>query len=98
MLLTTHSMEEAEALCDRLGIFINGRLATLGTSQDLKSRYGSGYRMVITTPLQSEEKARAFVKELLPNAVLLNTLAGTQVSMNFVRLFRSSNSVLKLVS
>lgn len=30
MVLTTHSMEEAEALCDRLGIFVNGALNCLG--------------------------------------------------------------------
>jgi ABC-type multidrug transport system ATPase subunit len=78
MMLTTHSMEEAEALCDRLGIFVGGRLATLGTAQDLKSRYGSGYRLVITTSQKYEESARAFVKQLLPSATLLNTLNGTQ--------------------
>lgn len=30
VVLTTHSMEEAEALCDRLGIFVGGRLSCLG--------------------------------------------------------------------
>jgi len=78
MMLTTHSMEEAEELCDRLGIFVGGRLATIGTAQDLKSRFGSGYRMVITTPPQNEEKARGFVQKIVPKAKLLNTLAGTQ--------------------
>jgi ABC-type multidrug transport system ATPase subunit len=30
VVLTTHSMEEAEALCDRLGIFVGGRLQCVG--------------------------------------------------------------------
>ena len=30
LVLTTHSMEEAEALCDRLGIFVGGRLQCVG--------------------------------------------------------------------
>ena len=30
IVLTTHSMEEAEALCDRLGIFVNGQLRCVG--------------------------------------------------------------------
>lgn len=30
IVLTTHSMEEAEALCDRLGIFVDGELRCLG--------------------------------------------------------------------
>ena len=30
IVLTTHSMEEAEALCDRLGIFVGGQLQCIG--------------------------------------------------------------------
>ena len=42
-LLTTHSMEEADALCDRLGIMVNGKLVCIGTPAHLKNQYGSGY-------------------------------------------------------
>ena len=34
--LTTHYMEEADALCDRVAIIDHGRLVALGTPQDLK--------------------------------------------------------------
>jgi ABC-type multidrug transport system ATPase subunit len=34
-MLTTHSMEEAEALCDRLGIFVNGKLKAIGASAEV---------------------------------------------------------------
>jgi ABC-type multidrug transport system ATPase subunit len=40
--LTTHSMEEAQALCSRIGIMVNGQLVCLGTSQHIKSKFGSG--------------------------------------------------------
>lgn len=43
VVLTTHSMEEAEFLCDRLGIFIDGRLACLGNPKQLTARYGGYY-------------------------------------------------------
>lgn len=43
VVLTTHSMEEADALCSRIGIMIHGNLRAEGTSQELKSAYGSGY-------------------------------------------------------
>lgn len=33
VMLTTHSMEEAEALCDGLAIFVAGRMACIGTTQ-----------------------------------------------------------------
>ena len=39
-LLTTHSMEEADALCSRIAILVNGRLQGIGTSQALKTQYG----------------------------------------------------------
>ena len=38
MILTTHYMEEAEALSDRVGIMKDGRLLALGTIQELKDR------------------------------------------------------------
>ncbi|KAH9494888.1 ATP-binding cassette sub- A member 5 [Bulinus truncatus] len=42
-ILTTHYMEEADALCDRVGIMVNGQLVCLGSTQHLKSKFGSGY-------------------------------------------------------
>ena len=33
VVLTTHSMEEAEALCDRIGIFVHGKLSCIGNPQ-----------------------------------------------------------------
>ncbi|CAH1274359.1 ABCA5 [Branchiostoma lanceolatum] len=44
-ILTTHSMEEADALCSRVGIMINGQLRCLGSTQHLKTKYGSGYML-----------------------------------------------------
>eukprot|EP01104_Vermistella_antarctica_P016060 TRINITY_DN53_c0_g1_i7.p1 TRINITY_DN53_c0_g1~~TRINITY_DN53_c0_g1_i7.p1 ORF type:complete len:238 (+),score=88.63 TRINITY_DN53_c0_g1_i7:261-974(+) len=46
IILTTHSMEEAEAVCDRIGIIVNGRFECYGTAQHLKNRFG-GYRLDI---------------------------------------------------
>lgn len=42
IVLTTHNMEEAEVLCDRLGIFVDGRLQVIGNPKNLSARYG-GY-------------------------------------------------------
>jgi ABC-type multidrug transport system ATPase subunit len=36
--LTTHSMEEAEELCDRLGIFVDGALKCIGSPKQLTAR------------------------------------------------------------
>jgi ABC-2 type transport system ATP-binding protein len=41
MILTTHYMEEAEALSDRIGILKSGRLLAVGTPEELKSQAGT---------------------------------------------------------
>jgi len=41
IVLTTHYMEEAEALSDRIGMMKNGRLLALGTAEELKRLAGS---------------------------------------------------------
>jgi len=41
VLLTTHYMEEAEELCDKVGIIDHGKLIALGTPAELKARYGT---------------------------------------------------------
>lgn len=41
IILTTHYMEEAEALSDRIGIMKDGRLLALGTAEELKQRAGT---------------------------------------------------------
>ena len=41
VILTTHSMEEAETLCRRMSIMVKGKFKTLGTSTGIKDRYGA---------------------------------------------------------
>jgi hypothetical protein len=45
IVLTTHSMEEADILGDRIGIMARGRLQALGSSIRLKQKFGSGYQV-----------------------------------------------------
>jgi ABC-2 type transport system ATP-binding protein len=42
ILITTHMMEEADALCDRIGLLHAGKLQEVGTPQELKDRVGPG--------------------------------------------------------
>ncbi|XP_020104901.1 ABC transporter A family member 2-like [Ananas comosus] len=43
IVLTTHSMEEADILSDRIAIMAKGKLRCIGTSIRLKSKFGTGY-------------------------------------------------------
>lgn len=47
MILTTHSMNEAESLCSRIGILIKGKFNDIATPEELKRKYGKGYRITI---------------------------------------------------
>jgi ATP-binding cassette, subfamily A (ABC1), member 3 len=51
VILTTHSMEECEALCPRIGIMANGRLRCLGSAQHLKNKFGHGFQLELKTKL-----------------------------------------------
>ncbi|TCJ36943.1 ABC transporter ATP-binding protein [Parafrankia sp. Ea1.12] len=48
VLYTTHYMEEAERLCDRLGIIDAGRIVAEGTRRELVERIGEHDRVVVT--------------------------------------------------
>lgn len=47
VVLTTHSMEEAEALCTKIGIMVNGQFKCFGSSQHIKDKYGTGFEIVV---------------------------------------------------
>ncbi|KAL1023254.1 hypothetical protein UPYG_G00038330 [Umbra pygmaea] len=47
VVLTSHSMEECEALCTRMAIMVNGRFQCLGSVQHLKNRFGDGYTIIV---------------------------------------------------
>lgn len=47
ILLTTHGMDEAESLCDRVGIISAGELRCVGTPMHLKAKFGKGYTLTV---------------------------------------------------
>jgi len=72
VILTTHSMEECEALAHRIGIMVNGGLACLGSLQHLKSRFGAFWQMELqSSDEKNAEEAKTLVKALSPEAELL---------------------------
>lgn len=63
IVLTSHSMEECEALCTRLAIMVNGQFKCIGSPQHIKSRFGEGYIVTAAvTPSESGERSTDAVK------------------------------------
>ncbi|XP_072578148.1 phospholipid-transporting ATPase ABCA7 isoform X6 [Vulpes vulpes] len=70
VVLTSHSMEECEALCTRLAILVDGRFRCLGSAQHLKSRFGAGHTLTLRVPPARADSAVAFVGAAFPGAEL----------------------------
>ena len=55
VILTTHSMEEAEALCTKMGIMVAGQFKCFGSSQHLKDKYGTGFEVEVKIQYPTHE-------------------------------------------
>uniref|UniRef100_A0AC11BJ09 ATP binding cassette subfamily A member 9 n=1 Tax=Ovis aries TaxID=9940 RepID=A0AC11BJ09_SHEEP len=62
-LLTTHSMAEAEAVCDRVAVMVSGSLRCVGSIQHLKSKFSRGY--LLEMKLKSLAQLEALHGEVL---------------------------------
>eukprot|EP00180_Rhodochaete_pulchella_P001231 Plantae.Rhodophyta-Rhodochaete_pulchella.ctg2050.p1 GENE.Plantae.Rhodophyta-Rhodochaete_pulchella.ctg2050~~Plantae.Rhodophyta-Rhodochaete_pulchella.ctg2050.p1 ORF type:complete len:339 (+),score=55.68 Plantae.Rhodophyta-Rhodochaete_pulchella.ctg2050:135-1019(+) len=77
IVLTTHSMEEADALCDRIGIMALGELQCIGSSLHLKKKFGAGYKLDVTfSPPDKKTDVFAFVKSIAPASKLVENYMG----------------------
>ncbi|XP_035035732.2 phospholipid-transporting ATPase ABCA3 [Hippoglossus stenolepis] len=54
IVITSHSMEECEALCTRLAVMVNGQMKCLGSPQHLKSKFGSGYTLLAKVHVEAD--------------------------------------------
>jgi len=81
LILTTHALEEAEALCDRVGIMTFGQMRTLGTPTELRLRFDQGYKLMVAVDISDasyEAQAEAFVLSILPRARLVDAINGVR--------------------
>uniref|UniRef100_A0A8C2HFA4 P-type phospholipid transporter n=1 Tax=Cyprinus carpio TaxID=7962 RepID=A0A8C2HFA4_CYPCA len=72
VVLTSHSMEECEALCTRMAIMVNGRFQCLGSVQHLKNRFGDGYTIILrlSTPFTEPCPVDTFIQNSFPGIQL----------------------------
>jgi ABC-2 type transport system ATP-binding protein len=57
VVLTTHDMDEADRLCDRIAVLDKGRVIALGTPSDLKQAGGSMEDVFMRLTTEGEEEA-----------------------------------------
>ncbi|XP_077636408.1 ATP-binding cassette sub-family A member 10 [Crocuta crocuta] len=69
VLLTTHSMAEAEAVCDRVAIMVSGKLRCIGSIQHLKSKFGKDYILEVKIKDTTQvEPVHTEILKLFPQA------------------------------
>jgi len=56
VIITTHSMEEAEALCTKMGIMVGGEFKCFGSSQHIKDKFGTGYELEVKIRTLTEQE------------------------------------------
>jgi len=64
VIMTTHSMDEAETLCKRMGIMVNGEFVCLGKASQIKDKYGYGYEIDIRIKPMNINQQNEFLKML----------------------------------
>ncbi|NXQ64136.1 ABC8B protein, partial [Anthoscopus minutus] len=68
-ILSTHCMEEAEAVCDRVAVLVAGQLRCIGSIQYLKSKFGKGYLLEIKVKdPDSADLLHAEILKIFPGA------------------------------
>jgi len=93
IILTTHSMEEADILGDRIGIMAKGRMRAIGTSIRLKQKFGAGYEVSVSvapprgssqTLLSEYSQYVANVKELFKTSLNLEPRDENRAYMTYL--------------
>ncbi len=64
ILLSTHYMEEADELCDRVAIMDRGRIVGLGEPDELKRRYGGTAKVIVYPKLRSIGEVEGTLREM----------------------------------
>jgi ABC-2 type transport system ATP-binding protein len=77
VLLTTHEMDEADRMADRIGIIDHGALLVLDTSAALKERHAGGEVMEVRVEEGMEDGLEGFTPPLPQGASRLESLPGT---------------------
>ncbi|KRX02291.1 P-loop containing nucleoside triphosphate hydrolase [Pseudocohnilembus persalinus] len=77
IILTTHAMEEAEALSDRIAIISQGSLQCIGRSLFLKNNFGDGYRLTIVCKTEHVQQVEKNIKNFMPNGQIVDQSGGS---------------------
>ncbi|XP_059011321.1 phospholipid-transporting ATPase ABCA3-like [Mustela lutreola] len=74
IIITSHSMEECDALCTRLAIMVKGKFRCLGSPQHLKNKFGSVYILKVKLKMDTDENEledfKTYIATVFPGSEL----------------------------
>jgi len=79
IILTTHSMEEADILGDSVAIMALGQLRAFGSATHLKGKFGAGYRISLVSDEAKTQEVQRKITEKIPGVQLEDDSAGALV-------------------
>ncbi|XP_032221027.2 phospholipid-transporting ATPase ABCA3-like isoform X2 [Nematostella vectensis] len=95
IIITSHSMEECDALCTRLAIMVNGRFKCLGSPQHLKTKFGEGFTLLAKVGGMPPDTGplKEFIEGSFPGSILKDEHLGmvnyhiTDTSVTWAQVF-----------
>jgi ABC-2 type transport system ATP-binding protein len=99
VLLTTHSIEEAERLADRVAIIDHGRLVAIGTPRELIARSGQGTRLEVrlakpTSPERLKQLDAVLDCREAVGLYILHAQPVARAVVSLIRLLEAENNTL----
>jgi len=79
MILTTHAMEEADLLSDRIAVIVDGQFSCVGTPLALKNTYGQGYKVSVIIDPKDSLEVKELIRLKMPSAIIIDESGGSIV-------------------
>jgi ABC-2 type transport system ATP-binding protein len=104
--LTTHYMDEAEKLCDRLAIIDGGKIVAIGTTAELKAMVKASDRITLEIAGNTESalaalRAQPYVQEISQNnegSIVIATADGAHAMPRVIEQLETTGARLKAMS
>lgn len=82
VILTTHSMEEAEALCNKMGIMVKGEFKCFGSASHIKDKYGTGFEVEFKVRNLNEQEVKEMEEACKKQKLIPFTVANAKSYLN----------------
>ena len=95
IVLSTHSMDEAETLCRRMGIMVNGEFVCFGKASQIKDKYGYGYEINLRVKPLNLKQQNEIISKL--NEKNLRTLSNNAVNIDTSNIYINNYENINII-